>query len=198
MVILHTKWKNGGKRFLNMRNVFLLALLTIATLLPHLIAYVCVNNFLKQVASWSTEYGKASFISQPVRDMTAFGCIPRAGTDFWEFILSGAGSCGEMAMVGTKFMNDAGLVARVISFPGEDHSFIEVKINDEWLVADPGYYAGNIITRSERAGRRISEFGAISYAVALADSSFTIMAHRSGTSPANQSSCYFLGHRLAS
>lgn len=172
MAILYAKQKDVGKGFLKTRNSFLLVSLLIIMLLPHLMAYVCINILLNRVASMSNEQEKAFFISRRVMNMTAFGWVPEAGTDFWKFVLSGAGSCGEMAVVGTRLMNDAGLVARVVAFPGEDHAFIEVKINGEWLVADPGYYSGNIMTRLERASKRISEFGAISYVIAPADSSF--------------------------
>ncbi|MEM2703923.1 MAG: hypothetical protein QXR45_12270 [Candidatus Bathyarchaeia archaeon] len=172
LIELCANLKHARKEFFRKEGRLLVSGLIIAILLPNLTAYICVNSFVNQVASISNEPDKTSFISQHVRDITAFGWVPRAGTDFWKFILSGAGSCGEMAMVGTRLMNDVRLVARAVSFPGEDHSFIEVNINGEWLVADPGYYAGNIMTRLERASRRIGEFGAISYVVAFVDSSF--------------------------
>lgn len=173
VAILYAKWQNSEKGLLKKRNTMFLTFgLVTATLLPNLIAYACTSNLINQAVSINDDLDKASFISQRVMNMRTFGGILRSGTDFWKFILSGAGSCGEMAMAGAKLMNASGLVARRVAFPGEDHSFIEVKINGEWLVADPGYYSGNIMTRLERASRRISEFGAISYVVVPVDSSF--------------------------
>jgi hypothetical protein len=86
--------------------------------------------------------------------------------------LVGVGACGELAMATVTYLKNLGFEARKVVFPGEDHAFVEVKINGEWRVLDPGYYPSENLTRKERAERRLTEFGAISYVIGYVDSSF--------------------------
>jgi len=172
MTLLYLRWKNADKRLLKRKNIILVAFVLIAAVLPNVAVYVSISNLLGQTVSMTDEQQKASFISQRIIDATAFGWIPRANADYWKFLLSGAGMCKEMAVAGTNLMLATGLDARRVVFPGEDHTFIEVKINGNWFVADPGYYGGELITRVERAVRRIQEVGSVSYVVACIGDSF--------------------------
>jgi hypothetical protein len=172
MALLYLKWKDVAKGFLKRKNVILLVLVLIMAVLPNVAAYVSIDYLLNQAVSTAGESQKASYISKRVIETTAFGWPPRAGTDYWKFLLSGAGRCGEMAITGTALMLIAGLDARRVVIPGEDHAFIEVKIDGNWLVADSGYYGGEIISRTERATRRIQEVGSISYVITCIGDSF--------------------------
>jgi hypothetical protein len=172
MIFLDAKWRNAEKRFLRRRTAAVMACgLVVAVLLPNVAACIDVNIILNQATSMN-ELDKASFISQRVIEMTAFGMRPRADTDYWKFLLTGAGHCGEMAIAGVNLMRAAGLEARRIAFPGEDHVLIEVKIGGDWLVSDPGSYQGRIISREERAQQRIERLGSLSYVIACTESGF--------------------------
>ena len=50
------------------------------------------------------------------------------------------GGCGELASLFSYVANRAGFKTRVINDPGIDHSWVEIKINDSWVVADPTIY----------------------------------------------------------
>jgi hypothetical protein len=172
MIFLEAKWRSTQERALRGRTAAVLACgLIVAVLLPNVAAYVGTNSILSQAASMN-ELDKASFISERVMEITAFGMRPRADTDYWKFLLTGAGHCGEMAIAGVNLMHAAGLEARRIAFPGEDHVLIEVKIGGEWLVSDPGSYQGRIISREERATQRIERLGSLSYVIAYTESGF--------------------------
>jgi hypothetical protein len=144
----------------------------IAGLLPNIAAFVGVNSLMFQTASMGNEWEKASFISGRIAAITAYGWIPRAETDYWKFLLVGAGECGEMAMADTNLMSEAGLVARTVVFSGEDHAVTEVKIGGEWLVSDPGDYGAQLITRAEMTATRIRQVGSVSYAAAYTENGF--------------------------
>lgn len=152
-------------------------IMVLSILLPHLTAFACYNNILSQASAISNPEEKTTFISQYVYDTTAFD-FPflkeylRANRDFQKYLLVGVGACGELAMATVTYLKNLGFEARKVVFPGEDHAFVEVKINGEWRVLDPGYYPSENLTRKERAERRLVEFGAISYIIAYVDSSF--------------------------
>ena len=166
------------KTNLSRRKIAMLLALLIATsfLLPQATAYVCHKTVLSQ-ASTKTPSEKASFISDFVAD-TNFNspCFMnlgiRANNDLQKYLLCGVGACGEMAMSASTFLNELGLTARRVSLPGEDHEFVEVNINGNWMIVDPGYYQSQIVTREQRASDRVKEMGAISYVIAYVNSSF--------------------------
>lgn len=173
MIVSSAKWKSPPSGLFRKRAAAIFASgLVIAILLPNIAVFVGANGLLDQTALMSNEREKASFISRRVIETTAFRWVPRAGQDYWMFLLSGAGMCGEMAIEGTNLMRSAGFTARRVVLPGEDHAFIEVKVDGDWLVADPGYYGANLTTRIERAARRIIEVGSISYVVAYTENAF--------------------------
>ncbi len=170
MMFLDGKWKAGGG-FGRRKIVFAIVLSLIAVLLPDIAVYVSTASLLSQTTGMS-ELERASFISQRVFDMTAFGMLPRADNDYWRFLLTGGGMCKEMSIAGVNLMNAVGLTARRIVFPGEDHALIEVKIGGSWLVSDPGSYRGILISRTERAEQRIERVGSLSYVIAYREDGF--------------------------
>jgi hypothetical protein len=173
MVALYAKWNGSAKGLFKRRSiVFLVSGLVIAVLLPNAAAFVGVDSLMNQTGSMGSEAMKASFLSERVRDMTAFGYLPRAETDYWKFLLSGAGQCGEMAVTGVALMKAAGLVARTVVIPGEDHEVIEVWVDGNWLVAAPGDSGGLLITRAEMAAKRVEGVGSLSYVVAQTETGF--------------------------
>ena len=102
----------------------------------------------------------------------------RAGNDFLWWVIFGVGACSEMANVGVKMLRDVGLEAMVVAFPGEDHTFAQVKINNTWMVFDPGYYKGKIVTWERRINDRIREYGNISYIAAYVNGEFIELTHK--------------------
>jgi hypothetical protein len=173
VVMLYAKSKGNAGGVFKRRTVgFVACGLAVALLLPNVAAFAGAGNLLNQAASMGNDGEKASFISRRVIEITDFGGIPRADTDYWRFLLSGAGMCGEMAIAGTNLLSAAGLSARRVLLPGEDHVFVEVKIGGDWLVADPGYFGGELTTRAERTARRVADVGSVSYVVALTENSF--------------------------
>jgi len=144
----------------------------VAVLMPNLIALACFNIELSVVSSIAGDSGRVSRISQRVLDTMLTTWFLRAQNDFWKFLMVGTGRCGEMSTATISYVSKLGIEARKVSLPGENHEFVEVKLNGSWWVVDPGYYRGEIITRQERANRRINDVGAISYVIAYVDSSF--------------------------
>jgi hypothetical protein len=173
MVGFYTKRHEITNNVFKKRTIaFVIAGLIIAILLPNVVTFFSVNGLINKSVSFGSESMKASFISERVYDMTAFGWPPRAETDYWKFLLAGAGQCGEMAVTGTVLMNEAGLSARTVVLSGEDHEVIEVKVDGQWLVAAPGDTGGQLRTRAEFAAARIAEVGCLSYVVATTQNGF--------------------------
>ncbi len=97
--------------------------------------------------------------------------IMRSNNDFEKLMLSGAGSCGEGAIAMLTFFKRMGFEARETAFPGEDHAFVEVKVDGAWQVVDPGY-SPTLLTREARVERRVHEAGTISYVAAYTENGF--------------------------
>lgn len=146
--------------------------LIVAVLMPNLTTFACFSIELSSASSLSSDSDQVSRISQRVFDTMLPTSFLRAQNDFWKSLEVGTGRCGEMSMTTISYLSRLGIEARKVGFPGEDHEFVEVKFNNSWWVVDPGYYQGEIISRQERADRRIGDVGAISYVVAYLDSSF--------------------------
>jgi hypothetical protein len=144
----------------------------VAVLIPNLTALACFNSELSAASSIAGDSGRVSRISQRVFDTMLTTRFLRAQNDFWKFLMVGTGQCGEMSTATISYLSKLDIEARKVGLPGENHEFVEVKLNGSWWVVDPGYYRGEIITRLERANRRIDDVGAISYVVAYVDSSF--------------------------
>jgi hypothetical protein len=144
----------------------------VAVLMPNLTALACFNSELSAASSIAGDSARVSRISQRVFDTMLTTGFLRAQNDFWKFLMVGTGQCGEMSTATVSYLSKLSTEARKVGLPGENHEFVEVKLNGSWWVVDPGYYRGEIITRLERANRRINDVGAISYVVAYVDSSF--------------------------
>jgi len=148
------------------------SVLIVAVLMPNLVALACFNIELSTASFIASDSGSVSHVSQRVFDTMLPTWFLRAQNDFWKFLMVGTGRCGEMSTATISYLSRLGIKARKVDLPGENHEFVEVKVNGSWWVVDPGYYGGEIITRQERANRRINDVGAISYVVAYLDSSF--------------------------
>jgi len=87
----------------------------------------------------------------------------RSNYDLYLWILLGGGHCGEMAYVAKTILEEKGYEAYIAGFPGEDHFFAVVFINDSWIVIDPGYPCCYAVSFHERIKHRImKEYGNIS------------------------------------
>lgn len=147
-------------------------LLVTAVLAPNLAAFAGLNGELNNAFSIAGDTGRASYIAQRVRDTELPTVFMRAQNDFWKFLMAGSGQCGEMATATVSYLNRLDIDARKVELPAENHEFVEVRLNGSWKVVDPGYFGGDVLSRQERASKRIEDVGAISYVVAYVDSSF--------------------------
>ena len=177
VMCLYFKSKENEQKQMSKR----MAALTLAAiiLVPYTMAFLSFNNFLSVARVAESETDRAEFISDYVRAITIsfwglrgiereYVSLHRASSDFLKFLLVGVGSCGEMAHATKEFFDNLDLESRVVSFPGEDHMFVEVKLRDTWLVVDPGYGL-NLVTREERGSKRLRSLGGLSYVVAYTD-----------------------------
>jgi hypothetical protein len=163
----------------NQRKVISLALSSLTLLLPYSFAYFGYFGLLNSAAAIGSSIDKATFISQVGMAVTGNGYLIQnlvranfgSSQDFTKFLISGAGACGETSMFEQDCLEKLGFVTLKVGFPGEDHAFVEVKINSTWLVIDPGYNM-MLVSRSYRAAARISEVGTISYVTGNRDGAF--------------------------
>ena len=163
--------KHDGKFLKTQLPSFIGLILAISILLPNITVFACQNSVLSQATNINIPSERIEFIASFVRNASTYN-IYRSNIDFWKYLLVGTGACLETAIATKTLLNEAGFEAREVSLPGEDHAFVEVKMNDTWMVVDPGYSFLEPITREQRAAARIREFGAISYAIAYSGSSF--------------------------
>jgi hypothetical protein len=178
MALFYLTTRGSERKLTRIKVASSLALvLSVSIVTPHITAFLCYHNILNEAKSIGNKADRTRLISDYVRNTVAVNvpllkdCL-RAEGDFWKFLLVGVGACGEIAMATSAFLDQVGIEARKVCLPGEDHAFVEVRLNDTWWVVDPGYYRSEILTRQQRAIRRIDEFGAISYVIAYSDSSF--------------------------
>lgn len=177
IVLVRIGCHKSEKKISRKKFVPLLALiLSMSILLPHIATFTCYNTVILQATSLDNPSERAIHVSDTIRVTTTFS-FPlfdffRSRKDFWKFLLIGVGACGEVATATANVLEDLGFETRTVSFPGEDHAFVEVRIDDKWMVLDPGYYYSEILTREQRAERRIAEFGAISYVIGYVNTSF--------------------------
>ena len=160
-------------------SLFLTILISFSFIMPPVTTYFCYQNVLSQ-ASTKTPTESASYISNLAINsnfnspqfLLFITASLRLNANFQKYLMTGAGACQEMAMSTSTFLNNMGLNSHTAGFPGEDHEFTEVYLNGTWYVLDPGYYHGQILTREQRADKRLTEMGAISYVIANVNSSF--------------------------
>jgi hypothetical protein len=147
----------------------------ISIFLPYIGAFLGYYSVKNHALSISGQEQQVTFIANT--GLTVTGDVPiiigygRAYDNFFKFLLSGGGRCGETSMWEIEILKDIGFDARKIVFPGEDHAFVEVKTNSTWKVVDPGYSI-ILVSRTERAERRVQEAGTISYVSAYLENGF--------------------------
>lgn len=161
--------------------------LTIIILMPYIATFSGFNLALSVARSAQNDTDRVEFVSDYVRVITTsswglrgiegmYVGFHRASSDFLKFLLVGAGSCSEMAHATKAIFDNLDLESRIVSLPGEDHMFVEVKLNGTWLVVDPGYRL-NLVTREERGSRRLEELGGLSYVVAYTGQGLVELTH---------------------
>jgi len=163
-----------------------IAILSLILITPYVSAFLGLNYAISVIKAIGNENDRARFVSQYIRAITisfwglqglerkyvSFHRALRGSClDFQKFLMNGVGSCGEMTRATKVLLDDLGIESRLVSFAGEDHMFVEVKINGKWLVLDPGYQL-NLITRDERGTKRLEEIGGLSYVVGYTDQGF--------------------------
>ena len=166
---------NANNKKFNKKYAFLLFFSTISPLMISLSEYTMtiyqVNNIVNQQE-------KVKLVAEQIYMHTLPpGCFPIIGelfraNDWLKYYFIGVGACEEMTFIEKHILEKAGLQCRIVNFPGEDHVFIEVLINNTWMVSDPGYKDFHLTTRKERAKARLKEFGAISYVYTVDDGGF--------------------------
>jgi hypothetical protein len=159
--------------FRKKRAILLGVILLTSAFLPVGSAFVSQEIVLTHVTSIHDATQKVQEIGILTRNNLGTYNLYRSSSDYWKYLLVGTGACYEAAMASSTLLNDAGFEARVIALPGEDHDFTEVKINETWMVIDPGYGYSTPVSRAERANARLDEMGAISYVIAYTSSNFT-------------------------
>jgi hypothetical protein len=153
--------------------------------LPYVIAFAGFNIILSVAREMNSNNEKVAFVSAYVAGTTTsiwsyrnnfvlkkYVSYHRGYNDFLKQVMVGVGGCGELAMAVKTFLDNLGLETRIVAFPGENHELIEVKLNDAWIVVDPGYTGSKLLTRAERGLLRIKELGGLSYAVAYTEQGF--------------------------
>ena len=153
------------KSFLSMTLVLMLLLL-----LPYCCAYGGYALFLNSAQSRGNTVNQVEFVSQAsmrvtgnVNGVTSWvRGIYGSHQDFTKFLMSGGGACGETSMLEQAAFEELRFETMKVEFPGEDHAFVEVKVNSTWLVVDPGYNM-TLVSIGYRAAARINEVGTISY-----------------------------------
>jgi len=142
-------------------------------LMPYLSVLFGLTNTSLTMNTLQDDYEKIEYISNYVMDAhtsfwgsgSAYYSPHRVGDNFLKFWLVGVCGCGDMAYSTISFIDFLDLKSRPVGFPGEDHMFVEVFLDGNWLVVDPGYNL-TLITQKERAFARIKEIGGLSYVVA--------------------------------
>jgi hypothetical protein len=156
------------------------AILTIISIVLLALPYIAANQgYSAFIDSAKSSDNQPGYISQSAMQLTGniylFQNLVRGNfmshDDLTKFLISGAGECGETAMFEQDIFKKLGFEIMEVSFPGEDHAFVEVKINSTWQVIDPGYCM-TLVSRSYRASARINETGTISYVTGNEDGKF--------------------------
>lgn len=149
-----------------MKILIVVGIITVS-LIPNVASFIGSQQIIEKANGLNTVDQKVAFIDDRTNAMTFYTWVFRANKDDWKFLLSGAGQCGEMAAASNNLMHEAGITSRIVDIPGE-HSFVEVKVNGDWLVAD----GSSLITRKAMAEKRESDVGSLSYIIAPDQGSF--------------------------
>lgn len=164
----------GLKHKLSKKKTGIITLLIVLSIItPNLTVWGYETITLSNANATANINEKILTITQFTRNISTHN-LPqfRAHDDLWKYLLSGMGACSENARATTTFLRNVGFDARVVTFPGEDHAFVEIKINGTWMVLDTGYGALTPITRQQRAEMRLTEMGAISFVTTECNGTF--------------------------
>ncbi|AGK61398.1 hypothetical protein Asulf_01411 [Archaeoglobus sulfaticallidus PM70-1] len=66
--------------------------------------------------------------------------IPELSNNPYWIAFFKVGACGELASLFSEVSKQAGFETRIVRTEGEDHTWVELKIDDEWIHADPTLY----------------------------------------------------------
>lgn len=66
--------------------------------------------------------------------------IPELSNNPYWIAFFKVGACGELASLFSEVSKQAGIETRIVGTKGEDHTWVEIKIDDEWIHADPALY----------------------------------------------------------
>jgi hypothetical protein len=141
--------------------------LVIAIVVPNLVVFVGTSQIIDKASSFPSVLSKISYLDDRVNALTEYTYCFRAELDGWQFLLSGAGQCGEMATTTNNLMQESGLKSRIVTIPGE-HQFTEVNVNGTWLVAD----GSSLINENTYGQIRTADPGSLSYAIVENSNSF--------------------------
>ena len=151
-------------------------LLAVIFILPYLSVFLGTTYVSYSLNDAQDNRKQIQFISDYVMDSHTsfwgpFGIYyspHRVGDNFLKFWLEGVSACGDVAEITMVFLDSLGLDNRRIDFCGEDHAFVEVFLDGEWLTVDPGYRI-TLATQRERGQARLKEMGGLSYVAAKID-----------------------------
>ena len=66
--------------------------------------------------------------------------IPELSNNPYWIAFFKVGACGELASLFSEVSKRAGIETRIVGTKGEDHSWVEIKLNDKWIHVDPTLY----------------------------------------------------------
>lgn len=133
----------------------------------NLAVFAGTNQIINKTSSLPSLTDKVSYLDDRVNALTEYTYCFRAGLDGWQFLLSGAGKCGEMATLTNILMQESGLKPRIVTIPGE-RQFAEVSVNGTWLVV----YGPSIVNETTYGQIRIADPGSLSNAIVENSNSF--------------------------
>jgi hypothetical protein len=166
--VFSARWnKNGRLNWSKKLKIFAIACFAVAIIMPNIVTLFGMNYVVGETQSLINVQDKVSYIDYRVNALTTYTWHFRANLDNWKFLLSGAGQCGEMALLSNIIMQSSAVTSRIVGIPGE-HAFVEVKVNDDWMVAD----GSTLINRTAFGERRINDVGSLSYALSESADSF--------------------------
>jgi hypothetical protein len=147
---------------------------------PYVAALLGANSTLSRVNGMPGDMEKARFVSSYILNTTIWAgqsgiigtyySLHRCSSDHLQFSILGVGKCGEMAYAARALFDDLDIESRIVNLPGEDHTFVEAKLNGIWMVVDPG--TSSVITREEMAKRRLDDPGGLSCVIAETDQGY--------------------------
>jgi hypothetical protein len=160
------------KRNIKLTAPLLVALFVISFFAPLASATIGNIQIIDRASVIQNSEDQVRFISQIPLVTTVRIDLVRANNDFMKLLLAGDGACGEGANSILFYLKALNYSVREVGFPGEDHAFVEVKMNGTWMVIDPGY---SVVLGSEesRGDCRVQEAGTLTYVAAYSQNGFT-------------------------